>query len=92
MKVRKIPSILKMITNSFKNPSLLTRKSMKMSGTVKNQARMSRRVIKKRRMTRRMCRLMRVKVRTMTLRSPNSKRPRLTEFQSILISSQVTLM
>jgi hypothetical protein len=92
MKVRKILSILKMIINSFKNPSLLTRKSMKMIGIVKSRAKMSQRANKKKKMTRRMCRLMRVKVRTMTLRSPNSKLPRLTEFQSILISSQVTLM
>ena len=47
MKVRKILSILKMITNSFKNPSLLTRKSMRMSETVKSQVRMSQRASKK---------------------------------------------
>jgi len=65
---------------------------MRMSETVKSQVRMSQRASKKRKMTRRMFRLMRVKVRMMTLRSLNSKQPRLTEFQSILISSQVTLM
>lgn len=92
MKVRKILSILKMIINSFKNPNLLTRKNMKMSETVKSRARMSRRASKKRKMTRRMFRLMRVKVRMMTPRSLNSKLPLLTEFQSILISSPVTLM